>query len=99
MAATHLSSHGAAAANPNSGMLMWDVIQDLWDADDNPNGYVKVGLAENALMHEELIEHLHTTISLPTQALTYGDGCAPRWRGSWPRGYDASRRSSRVTSS
>lgn len=74
MASAYLSDRGADAAKPNKGMLMWEIIQDLWDEDDNPDGYVSLGLAENSLMHKELAEHIHSNISLPTQALTYGDG-------------------------
>lgn len=72
--ASALSTRGAAAAKPNKGMLMWDVIQDLWDEHSNPDGYVSLGLAENSLMHKELAKHIHNNISLPEQALTYGDG-------------------------
>lgn len=74
MASRCLSNRGTAAAHPNKGMLMWDVIQDLWHEQDNPNGYVSLGLAENSLMHDELVKHIHDHISLPTSALTYGDG-------------------------
>lgn len=74
MADTNLSDRGAAAARPNDGMRMWNIIQNLWDPETNPDGYVSLGLAENSLMHEKLVKHIHDNMSLPTQALTYGDG-------------------------
>lgn len=74
MANHHLSARATAAAAPSSGMLMWDIIQDLWHPSTNPNGYVSLGLAENSLMHDELVKHIHSNIDLPTSALTYGDG-------------------------
>lgn len=42
----------------------------------NPDGWVPVGLAENALMHSELRGFLNSSslIDKPARALTYGDG-------------------------
>lgn len=74
MAGSYLSDRAEAESKPKSGMLMWEIIQDLWHSDTNPNGYVSLGLAENSLMHNKLVEHIHNNISLPAQALTYGDG-------------------------
>ncbi|CAN6656833.1 hypothetical protein TRVA0_029S00936 [Trichomonascus vanleenenianus] len=53
---------------------MWDVISDLYDPSTNPNGYVNVGIAENSLMHEELLKSLNTKLDLPAKYLTYNDG-------------------------
>ena len=53
---------------------MWEVYANLWSPDSNPNGYVSLGLAENSLMHDVLLEHIHKTISLTSHSLTYGDG-------------------------
>lgn len=49
---------------------------DLWDPDTNPDGYVSLGLAENALMHEELKAFINgrSFVDSKAKALTYGDG-------------------------
>ncbi|PYH47051.1 putative aminotransferase [Aspergillus saccharolyticus JOP 1030-1] len=54
--------------------LIWDVLKDPWGATTNPNGYVNVGVAENPLMHETLLEHLNRSVELPAKYLTYNDG-------------------------
>ncbi|KAK3690656.1 hypothetical protein LTR37_019058 [Vermiconidia calcicola] len=69
-----LSERGQAAARPSGFMLMWEVLKDLWDPDTNPSGYVSLGLAENALMHDTLSDHIHKNLALPKHAFTYGDG-------------------------
>jgi aspartate/methionine/tyrosine aminotransferase len=57
--------------------LIWDVLNDLWDPRSNPSGFVSLGVAENALMHNELaayINNIPTRSPLPSTAFTYGDG-------------------------
>jgi aspartate/methionine/tyrosine aminotransferase len=53
---------------------MWDIISNLWDAETNPDGYVSVGVAENALLHDTLLEYIHSHIRLTANYLTYNDG-------------------------
>lgn len=51
-----------------------NVINNLWDPEDNPDGFVSLGVAENALMHEELASYVKDSIQdLQTHAFTYGD--------------------------
>lgn len=51
-----------------------NVINNLWDPEDNPDGFVSLGVAENALMHEELANYVKDSIkTLQTHAFTYGD--------------------------
>lgn len=59
----------AIASNP-----MWDIMSDVWCPSTNPAGYVNVGVAENALMHTELLEFINTKLDLPAKYLTYNDG-------------------------
>ncbi|KAF3390238.1 1-aminocyclopropane-1-carboxylate synthase-like protein 1 [Penicillium rolfsii] len=61
----------SAAAAQN---LMWDILVDTWCPSSNPNGYMNVGVAENALMHNELIQYLNKNPNIPTEYLTYNDG-------------------------
>ncbi|RMD43003.1 hypothetical protein DV735_g2086, partial [Chaetothyriales sp. CBS 134920] len=52
------------------------MVRDLWDPEENPDGYVSLGVAENALMHTELTEYINSNVELPPKGLTYGDGGA-----------------------
>ncbi|GFF62633.1 hypothetical protein IFM60648_00673 [Aspergillus lentulus] len=53
---------------------MWDILSNLWDAETNPDGYVSIGVAENALLHDTLLEYFHSDIRLTANYLTYNDG-------------------------
>jgi aspartate/methionine/tyrosine aminotransferase len=53
---------------------MWDIFSNVWDPSTNPGGYVNVGVAENALMHNELLEFINKKLELPAKYLTYNDG-------------------------
>ncbi|QGI78614.1 hypothetical protein CEK25_005343 [Fusarium fujikuroi] len=57
-----LSKRGEVFATPTSKMPMLDVVNDLWHAETNPEGYISLGVAEN--------------FSLDSHALTAGDGFA-----------------------
>lgn len=68
-----LSARAHERSKPNPKYLIWSILADPW-LPENPSGYLSLGVAENALMHDVLSEHIHANMSLPTQALTYGDG-------------------------
>jgi 1-aminocyclopropane-1-carboxylate synthase len=57
----------------NQGSL-WAILQDQWHPEENAEGLVTLGVAENRLMHAELQEHINQHVHLPQHALTYGDG-------------------------
>ncbi|CVL06302.1 related to 1-aminocyclopropane-1-carboxylate synthase [Fusarium mangiferae] len=69
-----LSKRGEVFATPASKMPMLDVVNDLWHAETNPGGYISLGVAENTLMHKELIRHITQNFSVDSHALTAGDG-------------------------
>ncbi|KXH29883.1 hypothetical protein CNYM01_02934 [Colletotrichum nymphaeae SA-01] len=69
-----LSTRGSIAAKPDDGMLLWKIVQDLWDPETNPKGYVSLGIAENTLMHDRLSKHIHENLAVPNHSFTYGDG-------------------------
>lgn len=69
-----LSTRAALAAQPSNSSLISKVLQDPWHAHNNPSGFVSLGLAENSLMHDELLQHVQAQFSLPENACTYGDG-------------------------
>jgi aspartate/methionine/tyrosine aminotransferase len=68
-----LSNRALEAEEGSKGMVIWDVITNLWDQ-SNPNGIVSLGVAENTLMHDVLKKHIHDNIALSNLAFTYGDG-------------------------
>ncbi|PWY70304.1 aminotransferase [Aspergillus sclerotioniger CBS 115572] len=53
---------------------MWDIMRNPWCPLTNPTGYVNVGVAENALMHDYLLSYMNTQLTLPAKYLTYNDG-------------------------
>lgn len=72
-AARTLSQRGHRYAT-GAKKTLENVINNLWDPEDNPDGFVSLGVAENALMHEELANYVKDSIkTLQTHAFTYGD--------------------------
>ncbi|CDM31922.1 1-aminocyclopropane-1-carboxylate synthase [Penicillium roqueforti FM164] len=74
MAQSVLSRRAQDVVDAGSDNPMWDVMKDAWDASTNPNGYVNVGVAENTLMHDELLKFINKKLELPAKYLTYNDG-------------------------
>ncbi|KAM6512336.1 hypothetical protein FSOLCH5_010051 [Fusarium solani] len=68
-----LSNRALEAEEGSKGMVIWDVITNLWEQ-SNPDGIVSLGVAENTLMHDVLKKHIHDNIALSNLAFTYGDG-------------------------
>ncbi|GLA43199.1 hypothetical protein AnigIFM63309_000926 [Aspergillus niger] len=66
------SARGRAFAALKPAFL--DVLGDLWDAQSNPDGVVNLGLAENTLMHAEMMEFVNSNVQYDAHVLTYGDG-------------------------
>lgn len=69
-----LSQRAQATEKSARGLLLWEIIPNLWDPKTNPNGYVSLGVAENSLMHGTLSKHIHNNLALSNPAFTYGDG-------------------------
>ncbi|PWY68365.1 aminotransferase [Aspergillus eucalypticola CBS 122712] len=68
-------SNRARTVVSSSNNLMWDIFKNPWCPTTKPDGYVNVGVAENALMHDYLLEYINTTkLTLPAKYLTYNDG-------------------------
>lgn len=67
-------SQRAGQAAESAKQVPWDVMSDTWSPTTNSNGYVNVGVAENMLMHDTLLEYINTKLSLPAKYLTYNDG-------------------------
>ncbi|KAJ5455064.1 hypothetical protein N7475_010185 [Penicillium sp. IBT 31633x] len=71
-----LSRRAQGVVNAGSENPMWDVMRDMWCPTTNPNGYVNVGVAENNMMHDELLNFINNKLELPAKYLTYNDGGA-----------------------
>ncbi|KAK2755777.1 putative secondary metabolism biosynthetic enzyme [Arachnomyces sp. PD_36] len=69
-----LSHRGNVAASPSRKMALLGVINNLWDPESNPDGFISLGIAENALMHKEMADYIHKSFNITDHALTYGDG-------------------------
>lgn len=69
-----LSNRAQAVVNAGADNPFHDVMSDVWCPAKNPNGYVNVGVAENTLMHDELLEFLNQKLELPAKYLTYNEG-------------------------
>ncbi|GAQ05335.1 hypothetical protein ALT_2656 [Aspergillus lentulus] len=50
------SQRGQTALAHGSKSIMWDIISNLWDGETNPDCYVSIGVAENALLHDTLLD-------------------------------------------
>ncbi|KAH8424252.1 pyridoxal phosphate-dependent aminotransferase [Aspergillus melleus] len=53
---------------------VWDVLGDLWHPQENPSGFINLGVAENTLMHRELQDFVRNSANISPHAFTYGDG-------------------------
>ncbi|KAF2277791.1 aminotransferase [Westerdykella ornata] len=76
MSAT-LSVRGAKADKVGSEEAeIWNVLSNLYNSESNPDGYISLGVAENALGHQEMRDFINSKklIDPAARALTYGDG-------------------------
>ncbi|KAH7159484.1 pyridoxal phosphate-dependent transferase [Dactylonectria estremocensis] len=69
----HLSTRAQQVSNASENAVIWQVMSNLWDPKDNPDGYISLGIAENKLMHDELSKHIHDNFSLSHKAFAYSD--------------------------
>jgi 1-aminocyclopropane-1-carboxylate synthase len=69
-----LSNRAQEVSDMTAGNPMWSIFSDPWCPSTNPGGYVNVGVAENSLMHDELLKYINRKLELPAKYLTYNDG-------------------------
>ncbi|KAE8160941.1 1-aminocyclopropane-1-carboxylate synthase [Aspergillus tamarii] len=69
---TTISARGVSFAEKRP--LFFDVLDNLWHPESNPDGIVNLGLAENSLLHPELVDFINSQRLDSPHALTYGDG-------------------------
>ncbi|KAE8140916.1 pyridoxal phosphate-dependent transferase [Aspergillus pseudotamarii] len=71
-----LSTRAQEAVVAETKNPLLDILADLWHPESNPNGFFSVGIAENVLMHDVLLEYINKQLTLPAKYLTYNDGGA-----------------------
>lgn len=70
-----LSERAKKLAKPDENRSpIWDIYNNQWHPQDNPDGYVNIGVAENTLMRDELRDYINSTTKVTGDAFTYGDG-------------------------
>ncbi|KAA8912726.1 putative aminotransferase [Sphaerosporella brunnea] len=70
-----LSSRAAAKIVDNTLLEKYEALAaNLYDRETNPEGIINLGVAENALMYEELIEFINKNLSVDDFDCTYGTG-------------------------
>ncbi|KAJ5139425.1 1-aminocyclopropane-1-carboxylate synthase [Penicillium atrosanguineum] len=70
----NFSERGHAAVRLGSKRKTWDIISDMWHPETNPGGILSVGMAENTLLHNTLLEYIHANFQLKATRLTYNNG-------------------------
>ncbi|OOF93287.1 hypothetical protein ASPCADRAFT_7519 [Aspergillus carbonarius ITEM 5010] len=68
------SQRGQKAVEKGAHHAVWDILSNLWDPETNPSGIVSVGVAENKLLHDTLLEYINANTHLSTRHLTYNNG-------------------------
>ncbi|TDZ16069.1 putative aminotransferase aclI [Colletotrichum orbiculare MAFF 240422] len=68
-----LSKRGEQYALPANKNKLLEILRDVWHPINNPQGYMNLGVAENTLMHKELLQYVNTKLTVDGAALGYGD--------------------------
>lgn len=68
------SKRGQAAVDLGSKRIVWDVISDMWHPQTNPSGILSIGMAENTLLHDTLLEYINNNARYSAALLTYNNG-------------------------
>ncbi|GME27853.1 1-aminocyclopropane-1-carboxylate synthase [Neofusicoccum parvum] len=69
-----LSARGVMFLTDAGHRHFHDVLDDIYQPEHNPDGILSLGLAENSLMHNELLQYINDTFKMSSHYLMYGDG-------------------------
>ncbi|KAF3257232.1 hypothetical protein TWF192_001505 [Orbilia oligospora] len=70
-----LSKRALESADAFGAMAgLMKVFQNMYNKEKNPNGIISLGVAENSLMHKELVDYYADKIKVTSYDLTYGAG-------------------------
>ena len=67
-------SNRAGAASTSSHVAILRSLANKYHPDHNPEGFVNLAVAENSLMHDELIDYVNNNVYFQPDVLTYGCG-------------------------
>ncbi|KAF4831762.1 putative aminotransferase aclI [Colletotrichum siamense] len=71
---TFLSKRGEQYALPANKNKLLGILGDVWHPVNNPTGYFNMGVAENTLMHKELLEYISAKkLTVDGAIFGYGD--------------------------
>lgn len=68
------SERGQRAVQLGASRITWDIISDMYHPQKNSNEYLSVGMAENMLLHDTLLEYIRANTQLSSEHLTYNNG-------------------------
>jgi 1-aminocyclopropane-1-carboxylate synthase len=68
-----LSARAATSYDSTSGRL-WTILSDLWDPESNQEGYITLGVADNALLQNDIVQRINECSDVPKHILTYNNG-------------------------
>ncbi|RAL08267.1 putative aminotransferase, classes I and II family [Aspergillus homomorphus CBS 101889] len=68
------SQRGQNAIALGAKRITWDIVSDMWHPETNCSGYLSVGMAENTLLHDTLLDYIHSNFQLSAVHLTYNNG-------------------------
>jgi 1-aminocyclopropane-1-carboxylate synthase len=74
-----LSTRAAASYDSKSGRI-WTILGDLWDSETNPKGYVTLGVADMALLQDDLVLRINKCSDVPKHFITYNNGPSGSFR-------------------
>ncbi|KAK1146591.1 hypothetical protein N8T08_003021 [Aspergillus melleus] len=54
--------------------ITWDIISDMWHPETNPSDVLSIGMTENTLLHDTLLEYIRDNFRCSADLLTYNNG-------------------------
>ncbi|CAI6094491.1 unnamed protein product [Clonostachys chloroleuca] len=70
----YISDRASVIERETGKMAMWDVLSNLWEPKDNPDGIVNLGMAQNWLLRDSISQRIRDSFDPPSSALTYTEG-------------------------
>lgn len=64
---------GNLMATNEAFQALMEMLANAYDETKNPQGVISLGVAENALLHDEIVGYMNSHLKLTPKDLTYGD--------------------------
>jgi hypothetical protein len=68
-----LSARAATFYDSTSGRI-WTILSDLWDPESNQEGYITLGVADNALLQDDIVQRINKCSDVLKHSMTYNNG-------------------------